>query len=201
MKKIQKVVIATANQGKLKEIQHYFQNVNLAIFPQSDFAVTEVEETGKTFIENALIKARHVCQVTGLPALGDDSGLVIDALNGAPGIYSARYAGVHGDDVANIAKVLQQMQNVDDADRTAHFYCVMALMRHAEDPAPIISIGSWHGVILKEPCGKQGFGYDPIFYVPTEQCSAAELELTLKNRLSHRGQALAQLHQQCHEFI
>ncbi len=198
---MKKLIIATENQGKLREIQHYLQEFNLEIFPQAAFNVIAVEETGKTFIENALIKARHASFVSGLPALADDSGLVIDALNGAPGIYSARYAGEHKNDEANIAKVLQEMQEVKWQNRTAHFYCVMILLRHAEDPAPIVSTGIWHGTILTTPKGQLGFGYDPIFYVPSHNCSAAELDLTLKNQLSHRGLALKQLRQQFHELI
>lgn len=199
---MKKLIIATGNPGKLKEIQHYLQEFNLEILPQSVLNVSDIEETGQTFIENALLKARHACELTGLPALGDDSGLVIDALGGAPGIYSARYAGENNkSDAANITKVLEQMQTIPEPNRTAHFYCVLVLMRHAADPAPVISIGSWHGSITTAPKGQNGFGYMPIFYVPTHQCTAAELELSVKNQISHRGLALQQLQQQLHELI
>lgn len=201
IKKIKTLILATENKGKLIEIQHCLQDFDLEILPQSKFKIDSIPETGKTFIENALIKARHVSLATGMPALADDSGLVIDVLNGEPGIFSARYAGKHGDNEANNKKVLQQMHNVPSKDRGAHFYCVMALLRHADDPAPLISTGIWHGAILTEPVGEHGFGYDPIFYVPSQHCSAAELDLTLKNRLSHRGQALQKLKQKLHEFF
>lgn len=198
---MKKLVIATENLGKLKEIQHYLAEFDLEILPQSQFNVSSIAETGKTFIENALIKARHASAITKQPTLADDSGLVIDALNGAPGIYSARYAGEQSNDAANIKKVLEEMQNVPSKNRIAHFYCVMILLRHANDPAPVVGVGIWHGSILTAATGQNGFGYDPIFYVPTHHCSAAELDLTLKNQLSHRGLALKQLQQQLHEFI
>ncbi|KZZ02042.1 non-canonical purine NTP pyrophosphatase, partial [Oleibacter sp. HI0075] len=159
--------------------------------PQTELDVSDADETGLSFVENAIIKARHACQVTGLPALADDSGIEIDALDGAPGIYSARYSG-EGDQ-ANNAKVLENMKGIPEAQRTARFQCVLVYMRHAEDPTPQVFQGAWEGIILTEPSGTEGFGYDPIFYVPSEQCSAAELSRERKNKLSHRGQAIQQL--------
>jgi XTP/dITP diphosphohydrolase len=164
-----------------------------SVRPQSDWALQEAVEDGLSFIENALIKARHAARLTGMPALGDDSGLVVDALGGAPGIHSARYAGADADDAANIRKLLQALAGVGEAQRGAHFYCAMALMRHAGDPAPLLATGKWDGHVLEEPAGSDGFGYDPLFGVPGEGCSAAQLPAELKNRLSHRGQALAAL--------
>ena len=161
--------------------------------PQSDWDVCEVTEDGLSFIENALIKARHAARITGSPALGDDSGLVVDALNGAPGIYSSRYAGADADDAANKQKLLSALQGIPEPARNAHFYCAMAFVRHAEDPAPLISTGKWAGVILKHARGEGGFGYDPLFWIPEQECSSAELLPEVKNRLSHRGQALAEL--------
>ena len=199
---MQKLVIASGNAGKIKEIQHYLENFSLELISQKELNVSEVPETGLTFIENALTKARHAAEVTGLPALADDSGLVINALSGAPGIYSARYAGEASNDKANIKKVLEEMQSfTSEPQRQAYFYCCMVLVRHAKDPAPLIALGSWQGTLLSEEQGAQGFGYDPIFYVPTHCCSAAELDLTEKNKISHRGKALQQLKQQFHEFI
>ena len=160
---------------------------------QTDFDVTEAEETGLTFIENAILKARHACHYSGLPAIADDSGLEVDALQGAPGIYSARYAGVGATDAENLSKLLKNMENVPEQERTARFQCLMVYMRHEHDPTPVICQGAWEGRILNQPVGDNGFGYDPVFFVPTENCSAAQLDAVVKNRLSHRGQALAQL--------
>lgn len=161
--------------------------------PQSEWAMEDAVEDGLSFIENALIKARHASRFTALPALGDDSGLVVDALNGRPGIFSARYAGPDADDRANNEKLLCSLKGVPMPERTAHFYCAMALVRHPEDPAPLIATGKWPGVILDQARGEGGFGYDPLFFVPDQGCSSAEMEPSLKNRLSHRGQALATL--------
>ena len=161
------------------------------VLPQSDWNISEAVEDGLSFIENALIKARHASKHTGLPALADDSGLVVDALNGAPGIYSSRFAGADADDSANNHKLLSALEGVPDSARGAHFFCAMALVRHAEDPAPLIATGSWDGQILTIPAGAGGFGYDPLFRVPGQGCSAAELPAEIKNRLSHRGQALS----------
>lgn len=184
-----KVVLATSNSGKLQELQTLLAPLRWEVIAQSQFAIPNAEETGLTFIENALLKARHAAQLSHLPALADDSGLIVDALNGAPGIYSARYAV----DGAHIQKLLQALRDVPEEKRTARFHCVLAYLTHPHDPLPLIVQGTWEGRILFTPRGEKGFGYDPIFYVPTHNCSAAELSSTVKNHLSHRGQALAQL--------
>ena len=190
-----RIVLASGNKGKLREFSamfsEHFANDNVELIPQTELNVSDADETGLSFVENAIIKARHACQVTGLPALADDSGIEIDALDGALGIYSARYSG-EGDQ-ANNAKVLENMKGIPEAQRTARFQCVLVYMRHAEDPTPQVFQGAWEGIILTEPSGTEGFGYDPIFYVPSEQCSAAELSRERKNNLSHRGQAIQQL--------
>lgn len=188
-----KLVLATSNKGKLAEIAPIVQAFGFQAMPQSDFGFVDAEESGLTFVENALIKARHACRQTGLPALADDSGIIIDALNGAPGLISAHYAGVHGDSAGNIAKVLAELSQLENPVRTARFYCCMVLLKHADDPQPIIAEGVWQGEILSAPLGENGFGYDPIFWDPNFQQSAAQLPVALKNRISHRGQALAQL--------
>ena len=188
-----KCVIATSNKGKLAEIAPIVKAFGFQALPQSDFSFVDAEETGLSFVENALIKARHACMQTGLPALADDSGIIIDALNGAPGLISAHYAGVHGDSAGNIAKVLAELSQLENPVRTARFYCCMVLLKHADDPQPIIAEGIWHGEILPAPLGELGFGYDPIFWDPNFQQSAAQMPVALKNRISHRGQALAQL--------
>jgi XTP/dITP diphosphohydrolase len=190
---MRKIVLATGNLGKVRELKAVLANFDLDIMPQSAFNVPEAEETGLTFVENALLKARNAASHTGLPALADDSGLVVDALGGAPGIYSARYAGPGAGDRANIDKLLAKLRDVAAERRTARFVCALALLHHPADPTPLICQGSWEGIILTEPHGEGGFGYDPIFFVPTENRTAAELEPAIKNRLSHRGQALAQL--------
>jgi XTP/dITP diphosphohydrolase len=187
------LVLASGNPGKLLELSAMLQPLGWAVLPQSDRSVQEAVEDGQTFIENALIKARNAARATGLPALGDDSGLAVDALGGAPGIYSSRYAGEDADDAANIHKLLDALAGIGKESRGAHFYCAMALLRHAQDPAPLLAIGKWDGRILETPAGSQGFGYDPVFWVPGEDCSAAQLPAARKNRLSHRGQALAAL--------
>ena len=189
------IVLASGNKGKLREFSamfsEHFANDNVELIPQTELNVSDADETGLSFVENAIIKARHACQVTGLPALADDSGIEIDALGGAPGIYSARYSG-EGDQANNV-KVLENLKGIPEAQRTARFQCVLVYMRHAEDPTPQVFQGAWEGVILTEPSGTEGFGYDPIFYVPSEHCSAAELSRERKNNLSHRGQASQQL--------
>jgi XTP/dITP diphosphohydrolase len=187
------LVIASGNPGKLRELGTMLQPLGWSVRPQADWHLDEAVENGLTFIENALIKARHAARATGLPALGDDSGLVVDALDGRPGIYSSRYAGEFADDQANNRKLLQALADTDEAARGAHFYCAMALMRHAEDPAPLLATGKWRGRILEAPAGTGGFGYDPLFWVADAGCSAAQLAASIKNRLSHRGQALAAL--------
>ena len=185
-------VLATKNQGKLKEFQRLFAPLGVSIVSSKDFNVGDIPETGTTFIENAIIKARALAQVSGLPTLADDSGLCVDALNGAPGLYSARFSG-EGTDAANNAKLLAELKAVDEADRSAYFYCVLVLLKHADDPAPIIGLGKWDGQIAFESKGDNGFGYDPLFYVPTEDKHSAELAPETKNRLSHRAKALSQL--------
>ncbi|MEQ1635414.1 MAG: RdgB/HAM1 family non-canonical purine NTP pyrophosphatase [Methylococcales bacterium] len=189
----QQIVLASGNQGKIKEIQAIL--APHPILAQSHFNVPEAEETASTFIENALIKARNAALHCQLPALADDSGLVVDALNGAPGVISARYAGVGSSDLDNVKKLLAKLEGVPEAQRTARFICVIAFMRHAEDPFPLIAQGIWEGRILTQVAGTNGFGYDPVFWVPTHQCASAELPPTLKNEISHRGQALQQLKQ------
>lgn len=190
---MRKIVLATANPGKLRELQAVLAGLDFEIVPQSAFGVPEAEETGLTFIENALLKARNAALYTGLPALADDSGLAVDALGGVPGIYSARYAGAGAGDRANIGKLLAELEGVPAERRTARFVCVLALLHHPADPTPLICQGSWEGTILTEPRGEGGFGYDPIFFAPGEQRTAAELEPAVKNQISHRGQALVLL--------
>lgn len=185
------IVLASSNLGKIREIQAILQNDN--ILPQSQFNVVEAAETGSTFVENAIIKARNAAAHCGLPAIADDSGLVVDALNGAPGVISARYAGDGASDQANLDKVLWAMQDVPPEQRTARFICVMVYLKHANDPTPVIAQGVWEGRILSQPVGENGFGYDPIFWVDTHQCSSAQLAPDIKNSLSHRGQALQKL--------
>lgn len=187
------LVLASGNAGKLRELASMLEPLGLTIRPQSDWDVGEVAEDGLSFVENALIKARHAARITGLPALGDDSGLVVDALNGAPGIYSSRYAGADVDDAANNQKLLSALQGIPAPERRAHFYCAMVFVRHAEDSAPLISTGKWPGIILEQARGEGGFGYDPLFWVPEQAVSSAELPPEVKNSLSHRGQALAGL--------
>ena len=187
------LVLASNNKGKLAELQAMLGD-SIKVRPQSDFTDIEAEETGLTFVENALIKARHAASVSGLPALADDSGLAVDALGGAPGIYSARYAGGAGD-AANNAKLLDALKDVPDAERGARFICALALLRHAEDPIPLICEGAWEGRILHAASGEHGFGYDPLFWVPERDCSSAELSPQEKNQLSHRARAMAQLRQ------
>jgi XTP/dITP diphosphohydrolase len=184
------LVLASGNAGKLRELTAMLEPLGWVVRPQSDWQVEEAVEDGLSFIENALIKARHAAACTGLPALGDDSGLAVDALDGAPGIYSARYAGAGAGDEANNRKLLQALAEVPERERGAHFYCAMACVRHAGDPAPLLAIGRWDGRILNAPVGTGGFGYDPLFWVGEKACSSAELPADVKNRLSHRGKAL-----------
>ncbi|MCW8972635.1 MAG: RdgB/HAM1 family non-canonical purine NTP pyrophosphatase [Gammaproteobacteria bacterium] len=185
-----KIVLASGNAGKVREINQLLAGLDIEVVPQSDFGVPEAEETGLTFVENAILKARNAAQHTGLPAIADDSGLEVDALRGAPGIYSARYAGIGAGDEANLRKLLQALDGVTGAQRTARFQCLMVYMGHELDPTPIICQGSWEGVIAQAPAGDNGFGYDPVFQVPSHGCTAAQLDAAEKNRLSHRGQAL-----------
>ncbi|WP_199609043.1 XTP/dITP diphosphatase [Flocculibacter collagenilyticus] len=185
---MQSIVLATGNKGKVKELGEMLFSLNINVIPQSDFDVPEVPETGTTFVENAIIKARHAAKITRLPAIADDSGIEVDALNGAPGIYSARYAGSNASDQDNIEKLLEQLKN--NENRSARFQCVLVYMRHADDPTPIICQGTWEGTITQAPSGLSGFGYDPVFWVEDQQCTSAELAPEVKNGLSHRGQAL-----------
>ncbi|AIR06017.1 MULTISPECIES: XTP/dITP diphosphatase [Cedecea] len=187
---MQKVVLATGNAGKVRELADLLADFGLDVVAQTELNVESVEETGLTFIENAILKARHAAKVTGLPALADDSGLAVDALGGAPGIYSARYAGEDASDQQNLEKLLEALKDVPDDKRQAQFHCVLVYMRHAEDPTPLVFHGSWPGVITHAPAGQGGFGYDPIFYVPSEGKTAAELTRDEKSAISHRGQAL-----------
>jgi XTP/dITP diphosphohydrolase len=194
MDPMKSLLLATGNVGKLHEIEHALAGHPWKVIPQSAMGIHDsVEETGLTFVENAIIKARYASAITKLPALADDSGLAVDALQGAPGVYSARYAGESVSFDIHIKKLLDAMKDVPDAERTARFYCVMVYLTHEYDPAPIICQGAWEGQILEKTQGGKGFGYDPVFYVPTHDCSAAELTLSEKNRISHRGQALKQL--------
>jgi len=186
-------VLASGNAGKLREINQLIGSLDMEAVPQSDFSVPDADETGLTFVENAILKARHTAQLTGLPAIADDSGLEVDALNGAPGIYSSRFAGAGASDADNLQKLLAELKEVPEDQRTARFQCLMVFMSHAEDPTPLICQGSWEGRILFAPQGENGFGYDPLFWVPDELCTSAELPSELKNRLSHRGQALQKL--------
>ncbi|MBT8123041.1 MAG: XTP/dITP diphosphatase [Gammaproteobacteria bacterium] len=187
------IVLASSNKGKVREFNQLLATLDITVRPQGDFNVEDAEETGLTFVENAILKARNAARHTGLPAIADDSGLEVDALNGAPGIYSARYAGPGASDQANLEKLLADLRDIPETDRTARFQCVLVYMRHTNDPTPLICQGTWEGRILTAPRGDNGFGYDPVFFVPTHDCSSAELPADVKNSLSHRGQALRQL--------
>ena len=187
------IVLASNNPGKVREFNALLAGHHTEVVPQSNYQVPDVEETGLTFVENALIKARNAALHTGLAAIADDSGIEVDALNGAPGIYSARYAGPGATDQANLEKLLLDLSDVPESERTARFQCLMVYLRHANDPTPLIFQGTWEGRILFTPRGTQGFGYDPVFFVPTHDCSSAELPPEVKNALSHRGQALRKL--------
>ena len=189
----QQIGLATSNAGKVRELSAMLAPFQLQICPQSDFGVSDAEETGLTFVENALIKARHASQITGMPAIADDSGLAVDALHGAPGIYSARYAGLGASDNDNLRHLLRVLEGVEESERGACFHCVLVYLRHAADPTPLICHGQWCGRILNEPRGSNGFGYDPLFWVDSYNCTSAELPPAIKNQLSHRGQALAKL--------
>ncbi len=184
------IILATGNAGKVHELQRLLAASGLTVAPQSDHRVPEAIEDGPGFIENALIKARNASGHTGLPAIADDSGIAVDALDGAPGIHSARYAGEHASDEKNLRQLLSNMENIAEENRTAHFICLMVYVRHAQDPTPIICQGEWRGRLLREPVGDHGFGYDPIFYVPEKGCTSAQLDSDEKNAISHRGKAL-----------
>ena len=187
------LVLASSNLGKLRELDAMLQGLAVSVRPQADFAVSSVEETGTTFVENAIIKARHAARVSGRAALADDSGIAVDALGGAPGVYSARYAGSTASDADNLRKLLDDTAQLPQDARSCRFVCVMVAMRNADDPLPLIATGIWSGELLRAPRGSGGFGYDPIFLVPSLGRSSAELPATLKNELSHRGQALRKL--------
>jgi XTP/dITP diphosphohydrolase len=194
---MQTIVLASNNRGKLQELQELLRDLPITLTPQAALLAGEAEETGLSFVENAILKARHACRATGLPAIADDSGLEVDALDGAPGIYSARYASPHANtnasDADNNALLLARLAGVPRAKRTARFQCAIVLQRFADDPQPLVCQGTWEGLILEAPAGANGFGYDPLFFVPTHHCSSAELAPDVKNALSHRGQALRQL--------
>lgn len=193
---MKKLILASNNKGKLAEFQTLFDKANLGItvVPQGELGIDDADETGLSFVENAIIKARHASRASGLPALADDSGLCVPVLGNAPGIYSARFAGIHGDDNANNAKLLQELSPYRDGTPiVGKFVCVLAYVRHADDPLPIIAHGEWVGEILDAPKGENGFGYDPLFYVPSLDKASAELDKDTKNALSHRGQALQNL--------
>lgn len=193
-----KIVLASSNTGKIAEFKSTTEGLAVTLVPQTMLGIEDAEETGTTFIENAIIKARHAASLSGLPTIADDSGLMVDALNGDPGIFSSRYAA---DNESRINKLLSAMEQVSDEKRTARFYCLTVFMRDALDPAPLIFEGKWEGKILKEPLGDKGFGYDPIFYVPDYNCSAAQLESEVKNTVSHRGQVLKQLKKLFNSFV
>lgn len=195
-----RLVLATSNHGKLAELQPLLGDAGFELVTQGELGVADAVEDGLSFVENALIKARHACRATGLPAIGDDSGLVVDALGGAPGLYSARYAGEHGNAGANIAKLLHEMRGFTGEQRRAHFHCALVVLRHADDPQPLIVEGRWHGHVLDAPRGDGGFGYDPVFLDPERGLSAAQIDAATKNRISHRGQALARLRQRLGEL-
>ena len=191
------VVLASSNRKKLVELQLMLSSKQIHFVPQTEFSIPDAVEDGLSFVENAIIKARHAARLTGLPAIADDSGLEVDALNGAPGIYSARFANPQGEgnslDADNNALLLEKLQGVPQAQRTARFHCVIVLMRFPDDPMPLICQGTWEGSILEEASGSHGFGYDPLFYVPTHRCASAQLSPDIKNSISHRAQALQQL--------
>jgi XTP/dITP diphosphohydrolase len=187
---MKKIVLASNNKGKLREIGQLLAGLDIEVAPQSEFGVEDIEETGLSFVENAILKARNAARHTGLPAIADDSGLEVDALKGAPGIYSARYAGNGASDSDNVQKLLDELNRLGEVPRTARFQCLMVYLRHELDPTPLICQGTWEGVIVDSPQGNNGFGYDPVFYLISDKCTAAQLSSQRKNDLSHRGQAL-----------
>ncbi len=189
----EKIVLASNNAGKVREINLLLQNQQIEVVPQREFDIQDIEETGLTFVENAILKARHAAKESGLAAIADDSGLEVDALQGAPGIYSARFAGPGCNDADNNRKLIEGLREIPDEQRSARFQCLMVYMRHGDDPTPIICQGTWEGRIMQQPQGENGFGYDPLFFVPGENCTSAQLSPEIKNRLSHRGQALGKL--------
>ena len=188
-----RIVLASSNAGKVKEINQLLSNHQIQVVPQSDFNVPDIEETGLTFVENAILKARNAAQHSGLPAIADDSGLEVDALKGAPGIRSARFSGPEATDQTNNDKLLKLLKEIPEDKRSARFQCLLVYLRHPADPTPLICQGTWEGQILFQPQGENGFGYDPLFFVPDHYCSSAELRPEVKNQLSHRGRALREL--------
>ncbi|MEW4981700.1 MAG: XTP/dITP diphosphatase [Cycloclasticus sp.] len=197
----QQVVLASGNKGKIAEIQAILKQQAIEVVSQSHFNVPGVEETGTTFIENAIIKARHAAAISGLPAIADDSGLEVDAINGEPGVYSARYAGLPSNDQNNTNKLLRALVDIPPEQRSARFHCVMVFMAHKNDPSPLIGHGVWEGRITTEASGNNGFGYDPVFYIPEQQCTSAQLDPRVKNTLSHRAQALQALMPQISDLL
>ena len=193
MNKMTRIVLASGNAGKVREINKLFAGSGIEVVPQSEFNVPEIPETGTTFVENAIIKARHAAECTGLPAISDDSGIEVDALDSRPGVYSARYAGEGASDQDNNDQMLKELEGVAEAERTARYQCIIVFMRSHTDPVPIITQGSWEGRILEAPQGDGGFGYDPVFIEPELGVSSAELTPEEKNQRSHRGKALAEL--------
>lgn len=187
-----RLVLASGNAGKLREFAHLLASLKIDVIPQSEVDVPEAAETGLSFVENAIIKARNACAYSGLPAIADDSGIEVDALHGAPGIYSSRYAGLNASDQNNLTALLKALENVPETERSARYQCVLVFMRHADDPTPLICQASWQGSILDQPVGDGGFGYDPIFWVAETDCSAAELSDEQKHAISHRGKAMRQ---------
>jgi XTP/dITP diphosphohydrolase len=196
-----KVLIASSNKGKLREFGNMLGELGISVVSQGELGISDAVEDGISFVENAIKKARHACKESGLPAIADDSGLAVPALGGQPGIYSARYGGEHGNDKANNARLLQEMQTLRGTERNACFHCVLVFMLHSEDPTPVICHGRWEGRILDAERGSEGFGYDPLFFVESDQCSAAELSKERKAVLSHRGQALRALLQQLQSHV
>ena len=188
-----RLILASSNRGKLVEMRELLSGLEVELIPQADLGIGDADEIASTFVENALLKARHAARASGLAALGDDSGICVDELGGAPGLYSARYAGAHGDAQANIAKLLHELRDVPDARRAAHFYCVIVMLRSADDPMPLIAEGRWDGSILEAPRGNGGFGYDPLFLIPEYHRTFGELSSRVKHALSHRGRAVAKL--------
>lgn len=199
--KMKKIILATSNSGKVNEFRSLLNNASIEIIPQTEINIVDVEETGCTFVENAILKARHAANQSGLPAIADDSGLVVPALNGAPGIRSARFAGEASTSTDNIKKLLQQLTYKNNVERNAYFYCVLVFMKTADDPVPLICEGKWHGLITLEPKGTHGFGYDPVFYIPALQKTAAEISADIKNKISHRGQAMQLMKQKLAENL
>ena len=188
-----KVVLASSNTGKLREINAMLADSHLQVVSQQEFNAPDIEETGRSFIENAILKARNAASHSGLPAIADDSGIEVMALNGAPGIYSARYAGIGASDQENLDKLVDEVRKLPEEKRQARFVCLMVYLRHADDPVPVIAEGIWNGIAITEARGENGFGYDPMFYLPDRDCTSAELPPEIKNRISHRGQALREL--------